>query len=262
MLAGLSTINVELTSRCNKACWMCGRRKIERDYPDLVGGYGDMDFDMVQKIADQLPPDIVVQFHNNGEPLLYPKLGEALSLFKNDIRCFNTNGNLLLEKQDEINGNLERLTVSIIENDPEDKEQEKILREYLKRKKHTMPIVVLRFLGKVNEERYKDLDVERVRRVLHSPMGSFDYERAVVKPEHAICKEVLGHPAIDRYGRVSVCVRFDPKHELVIGDLKHEKLRDIWNGSRRNHFISTHIAGKRDALPVCKDCHFWGIPRG
>ena len=50
-LSGLCNVNVELTSRCNKDCWMCGRRKVERGYPELTLKYGDMDFDLVRKIS-------------------------------------------------------------------------------------------------------------------------------------------------------------------------------------------------------------------
>ena len=57
-LDGLANINIELTSRCNKKCWMCGRRKIERDYPELALQYDDIDFALVQKIAKQLPPNV------------------------------------------------------------------------------------------------------------------------------------------------------------------------------------------------------------
>ena len=60
---GLLVVNVELSNKCNKECWMCGRRKLEKDYPDVVANYGDMDIGLVEKIASQLPDDIVVQFH-------------------------------------------------------------------------------------------------------------------------------------------------------------------------------------------------------
>ena len=53
-LAGLCNVNVELTSRCNKDCWMCGRRKIDKDYPEIAMNYGDMDFDLVRTINAQI----------------------------------------------------------------------------------------------------------------------------------------------------------------------------------------------------------------
>jgi len=47
---------------------MCGRRKTDKEYPETAINYGDTDFELVEKIAQQLPEGIVVQFHNNGEP--------------------------------------------------------------------------------------------------------------------------------------------------------------------------------------------------
>ena len=107
---GLYCIHLELTSRCNKNCWMCGRRKIDREYPEIAMNYGDMDFKLVKKIAAQLPEGIVVQFHNNGEPLLYPKFGEAVRLFKDQIKCVDTNAKLIVEKADEIIDNLDTMS--------------------------------------------------------------------------------------------------------------------------------------------------------
>lgn len=85
-LDGLCNVNVELTSRCNKNCWMCGRRKVERDYPELTLEYGDMDFALAEKISRQLPPNVVVQLHNNGEALLYPRFGDAVRRFPARLR--------------------------------------------------------------------------------------------------------------------------------------------------------------------------------
>src|SRR3990167_8779999 len=84
---GLSTVNVELTSRCNKKCWMCGRRKVDREYPQIAMKYGDMNFELAKSIAGQLQEGIVIQLHDNGEPLLYPRFGEAIGLFNRQIRC-------------------------------------------------------------------------------------------------------------------------------------------------------------------------------
>lgn len=295
---GLTTVNVELTSRCNKSCWMCGRRKQERDYPELCN-WGDMDFELVKSIAKQLPEGIVIQFHNNGESLLYPQFGEAVKLFKNQIKCVDTNGKLLLKKADEIIDNLDTLTISVIENDPEGDEQYEIVEKFLKVKGNRKPFMIYRLLGNVSKrpltkrekkeinkyspsitrhkfgsilknsiylierkQRWYKLPGIVATRILHSPMGSFNYEKKVTIPEIGICLEALNHLVINRDGTVSLCVRFDPLKELVIGDANKEKLIDIWNGKKRLSILKKHIEGKRNELPFCSKCEFWGCPTG
>ena len=100
---GFSTINVELTNRCNKNCWMCGRRERENLYGDVYNK--DMDFDLVKLIAKQIPFTSIVHLHNNGEGLLYPRFGDAARLFHRQIVNIVSNGKLLVEKANEIIGN-------------------------------------------------------------------------------------------------------------------------------------------------------------
>jgi MoaA/NifB/PqqE/SkfB family radical SAM enzyme len=262
---GLFVVNIEMTSLCNKNCWMCGRRKIDRDYPELAIKYGHMDFSLLESIAAQLPKDIVVQFHNNGEPLMYPRFGDAVALFKNQIRCTDTNGKLLVEKSAEIIENLDTITISTFESDTEANQQLGILKEFLKIKGDRKPSVVIRCLGDIEagrREEYKKLNCIIADRVLHSPMGSFKYEKKTTVPEIGICLEILSHVAINVMGEVSICVRFDPKRLGVIGDLRKESLSDIWNGEKRKAWVKAHVAGKRSESPLCKACEFWGIPRG
>lgn len=259
---GLANVNVELTNRCNKTCWMCGRRKVERDYPELVLEYGDMDFELVKKIAEQLPPNIVVQLHNNGEPLLYPRFGDAVRLFNRQITSIDTNGKLLVEKADEIIDNLDTLAISIIENDPEADEQYEIIKKFLKIKRDRKPFTILRILGDVDYERYKKLGLIMATRTIHSPMGSFNYRRNPTIPEIGICLDFLHHFAINSKGEVSICVRFDPKRLGVIGNANTESLESIWNSPKRMKWLKYHIEGRRDKVPLCSYCHFWGVPTG
>ncbi len=259
---GLTTVNVELTSVCNKNCWMCGRRKIDRDYPEIAMNYGHMDFKLVKKIAKQLPDGIVVQMHNNGEPLLYPRFGDAMRLFNRQTRCTDTNGKLLVEKVNEIIGNLETITISVIENDPDGEEQYELVNEFLSMKGDRKPTMIYRCLGVVDVDKWKKLPGLIVKRVLHDPMGSFNYKKEPVIPEIGICWEILGHMAINRFGEVSMCVRFDPKRLGVMGNINEDKLIDIWNGEERKRRLNHHIAGDRCVVPLCFGCDFWGVPRG
>lgn len=262
-LYGLANINVELTSRCNKNCWMCGRRKIERDYPELTLEYGDIDFELVRKVARQLPPHIVVQLHNNGEALLYPRFGEAVKLFNRQITNIVTNGKLLIEKTDEIIDNLDTLAISIIENDSEADEQFRTIENFLKIKARRKPVTLLRVNGDVNLDRYKKFGLIVARRLLHSSLGSFDYwEGNPTVPEIGICLDFLHHLAINTKGKVSICVRFDPKGLGIIGDVNKQSLRDIWNSAKRLKWLKYQLEGRRDEMPLCSYCHFWGIPTG
>lgn len=225
--------------------------------------WGDMDYEMVKYISEQVPSGIVVQLHNNGEPLLYPNLGYVLDLLRNNIRCFDTNAKLLVEKAEEIIGNLETLTISVIENDEEGDEQYEIVRKFLDKKGPRKPFMVYRLLGKVDHpERWEALPGIVAKRILHSPRGSFNYQKAPAIPEIGICFDLLAHLAINRFGHVSVCVRFDPEGQLIIGDLNKYSLEKIWNGSIRKYYIDCHLQGHRDWLKGCDKCEYWGVPRG
>lgn len=260
-LYGLTTVNVELTSRCNKNCWMCGRRRIDREYPEISMNYGDMDFDLVKKIAQQLPPNIVVQLHNNGEPLLYPRFGEAASLFGRQIKCIDTNGKLLLEKADEVIGILDTIAISVIEKDSEADEQYEIIGKFLELKNNRMPFVLLRINGVVDTGRYEKFGLVMAHRVLHSALGSFNYSRRnPVVPEIGICLDFLHHLAINTNGEASICVRFDPKRLGVIGNTTKQSLSEIWNSKQRMAWLERHKQGRRDQVPLCSYCHFWGVP--
>ena len=261
-LNGLYCVHLELTSRCNKDCWMCGRRKIDKEYPEIAMKYGDMSLELVKKIADQLPEGIVVQFHNNGEPLLYPGLKEALRLFDNQIRCLDTNAKLIVEKADAIIDTLDTLTISVIENDPEADQQYALVKKFLERKGVRKPRMIYRCLGNVDTKRWGQLDGMLATRILHNPLGSFKYKKKPTIPEIGVCLEILNHMAISSTGKVSICVRFDPKGLGVIGDATTDSLATIWNGPKRKEWVKHHVEGKRNLIPLCGYCDYWGVPTG
>jgi len=258
---GLANVNIELSSRCNKKCWMCGRRKVDKDYPDLALSYGDMDFDLIRKIARQLPPGIVVQFHKDGEALLYPRFGEAIRLFKGQIKNIVTNGKLVVEKANEIIGNLDTISISVFENDEEAAEQFKLIKEFLKIKGSRKPFTSLRLIGDVVSKEYEKLGCLIIKRAMHAKMGSFDYRKKnPTIPEIGICWDFLHHLCVSRSGEVSICVRFDPKKMGVIGNLNKQSLSQIWNSKKRMEWLDYHKAGKREMIPLCSYCHYWGVP--
>lgn len=259
---GLVVCNVELSSRCDKVpgCWMCGRRKLEKEYPELCN-WGDMDFKLVEKISEQLPSNIIIQFHANGESLLYPEFGAAVRLFKNQIKCLDTNGKLLLEKADEVINVLDTLTISVIQDDPEGDEQYEIVKRFLDIKKDRKPFMVYRLLGDVeNKDRWYNLQGVVATRVLHDPYGSFNYQKKVTIPEIGICLDLLSHLVIDRNGWTFSCVRFNPYQYNCLGNIRNLSLLEIWNSQLRLDLIKEHIKGDRSGSKLCASCEFYGCP--
>jgi radical SAM protein with 4Fe4S-binding SPASM domain len=235
---------------------------MEKRHPDLCN-WGDMPLELVQQIADQLPDSVVVQLHWNGEPLLYPHLADAFRLFDRHIRCLNTNAKLLLERADDIIGNLETITISVIEKDPEGQAQYETVCAFLEKKGDEKPHMVYRLLGQVEEpERWKALPGIVAKRILHAPEGSFNYKKEPTVPEIGICLDLLHHFAIDRYGNVSPCVRYDPYGMAQLGNLNDgNSLHHLWTCKRRMAMIRDHIAQRRDRWGLCRTCHFWGVPK-
>lgn len=277
---GLVVCSIELTNKCNKSCWMCGRRKLETEYPQLTKFNKDISVQDARYVLDQLPKGTLVQFHNNGEPLMYPNLGEILRYRTDIIRCLDTNAKLLLKKAPEIINNLDTLTISVIENDPEADEQYEIVKHFLTTKGDNKPRMIYRLLGDISkrekeankiriwlkgyekEQRWYNLPGLIATRILHKPEGSFGYTKETVIPEYGICLDLLSHLLIDVDGDVYPCVRFNPLKYNKLGNIKDMKLVDLWNGEKRAKLIEEHIKGNRACSELCKTCEYWGIPRG
>jgi hypothetical protein len=206
---------------------------------------------------------LVTQFYRDGEALLYPRFGEAMGLFRKNIRNIVLNGKLLVEKAEEVIGNLETLSISIFENDEEAEEQYDIITKFLEIKKDRKPFVSLRLLGDVDNEPFLKFNQLIIRRVLHSPMGCFNYrKKQLTIPEIGICWDFLQHPCINVYGNFSIYVRFDPKGLEIIGYLEDNSLEDLWNGPVRQEWMEKHVSGSRSAVPLCSYCEYWGVPIG
>lgn len=259
-----SKIHIELSSVCHKNCWMCGRR--QRDI--MIGDqeYGYMPLDMIHKISKQIPSNTLTAFHWNGDPLHYPHLGDAIHMFKHCITYFVTNGLLLMKKHNEIIGNIDIISISIIENEiPSVRIQQlSTIKNFLSYKGKNKPHVLLRFVGNItNKSDYTELELPIVSRTLHNPESSTNYKKPVIIPEHGICLDLLHGLAIDRYGNISLCVRYDPDGELRLGHINNMSLEQAWTSEKRIKILNYHISGLRHMSGYCGNkCDFYGCPVG
>jgi len=268
MLHGLTQLNVELTSRCDKhtLCKFCGHQD-PAVFPTLT--FGDMAEDVLLNIAfavHSLGKSLVVQFHRDGDPLAASEalLCTALFAFRDNLRSIVTHGERLGERGQALIGNCESVCVSIFRGDPDKDLQIASVRSFLDQKGDQLPRVSLKVVGDMSDDElsvYQALEVPLLRRKIHGPSGNARYARGVPSmPEHGICLDLLHHPSITWDGFVYLCNRLDTNKKGIIGDLATESLDAIWNGSVRQQAIAAHVAGHRDTVPACADCRYYGIP--
>ena len=262
-LSGLAQINVELSSRCNKRnlCAFCGH---QNSVINTGLTYGDMDFTILSNIRQALDVGVVVQFHRDGDPLVYPRLRDALDLFTGFTTNLVTHGEILADKAESIIGRCTTVTVSCFKGDPDHAIQFEAVTRFLHIKGSRAPMVLIKIVGDYPDHPYGDLGVQVIHRLIHQPTGNTKYaHRTPTVPEHGICLDALHHPSVDWQGNVYLCNRLDPTGSTKMGDLRTSTLDEIWNGHQRQYWIEAHKAGRRDqAASLCKDCTFWGVPSG
>ncbi len=261
MLTGLTQLNIELSSRCDRhtLCGFCGHQD-RKTNPDLQ--LGDMSLQMIHSIKHQVPPPIIISFHRDGDPLTAPLLYGALLLFMNHPTSIVTHGEALNKRADEIIDLCTSVTVSVIPNDPDRQIQLESLRGFLAKKGDRMPMVQLKCVGNVTDlEEYEKLGVPITNRPLHHKKGNWSYTSTPKRPEIQTCLDFLGKPTVDWRGNVYVCNRLDTTGAGLIGDLNKQTLEGIWNGPERKAMLKHHLAGRRDlANSLCASCSFYGVP--
>jgi radical SAM protein with 4Fe4S-binding SPASM domain len=68
-----------------------------------------------------------------------------------------------------------------------------------------------------------------------------------------VCPYPLYSLSINSNGTVSLCY-LDWKHEMIVGDLKHETFYEIWNGDTLLNYRILHLQKRRGLLENCSTC--------
>ena len=76
-----------------------------------------------------------------------------------------------------------------------------------------------------------------------------------LKKDRVICPEPFKTLSINFNGDVSICC-VDWAMDTVIGNVKDEHLKDVWNGEKMKFFRKTQIEGKRNELKSCSNCQY------
>jgi radical SAM protein with 4Fe4S-binding SPASM domain len=226
-----------------------------------------MSLDLMGKLSHELAPlgkSLVVQAHRDGDPLDAPNLGYFVRTFSRHILSLVTHGETLLDHAEHLIGLVECVTVSIFRGDPDRELQLDSLTRFLKVKGDRLPRDYIKLVGGMDDgdfQPYAMLGVPVLSRRLHLPESNRRYTGGLPPlPEHGLCLDLLSHPSVAWDGRVYLCNRLDSTDAGLIGNLSTQSLDAIWNGPERQRVLDAHIAGRRNEIPACASCVYYGIP--
>ena len=282
-------INVDPSDACNFKCKFCptGDLKLMK----MVNrSLKIMDFDLFKKIVDDIcefeKPIKVLRMYKDGEPLLNPKFAEMVK-YARGKKCSEridttTNASLLTPKRslEIIDAGLDRINISIEGVNSEQYKKfsdyninyEKLVENvkfFYEHKKDTEMIVKINGDTLTDEQRkqFYDIfgDIADGVFIEHIMSCWPNFEMRGVKPneefgiygqkikEVDVCPYVFYSFSINSDGTASLCF-LDWSRKLIIGDVKTEKVKDIWNGRRLLNYQKMFLRKQRKNHPICGNC--------
>lgn len=282
-------IDIELTNNCNYKCLMCpiGTGVAKRKK-------GFMSKELYNKILEEIKAyKTPLRFIRWGEPTLHKDFIEFIEKAKAcGIICHvNTNGTILDKESFErlLDLKLDSIKFSFQGID------EKSYREMRNENYFDQLIEKIELLHRLRGERmspfihvattvtYEDkesIDIfknkaEKIADMVsvgRTQLEHIDIEKAklseeeknrikqlksketLVKKRLNCCPEVFDKLSIDWDGKVTACCG-DYDNEMVIGDLKDNTLKEIWNGERMNEYRDSLSRREYEKHKLCKDCY-------
>jgi MoaA/NifB/PqqE/SkfB family radical SAM enzyme len=283
------TIFLDPSDICNFRCKFCptGDSKLMKK---LKRPSGLMDFALYQKIINDLTefkkPVKVLRLYKDGEPLLNPKLPDMIRYAK-ERGCAlqidtTTNASLLDPKKnlELISAGLDRINISI--NGLTDQAYREFTRNKIQFDKVVENIrhfyenrgnceVSIKMVGDnlpaAEHKRFFDIFGDIADRVFIEHVAPCwpTFEMSDVKPntsvgiygqeirEVEVCPYIFYSLSINSDGSVSLCF-LDWARQLIVGDVRKESVKDIWNGKILSDYQRMHLLKKRKTHPICGVC--------
>jgi radical SAM protein with 4Fe4S-binding SPASM domain len=281
------SISFELTNHCNLKCPECASGS------DLmIRERGFMDFGLHKKAIFELKPYLYyINLYFQGEPMLHPQFFSFPGLTAGIKTVVSTNGHFLTVENSEklAKSGLNKLIVSLDGMSQEvysryrqKGELEKVISgirnaDAARKKFHSSLKMELQFLvNRYNEhqiqeaERFaKEVDA-RLRLKSMQVISDNDTEKwmpaaskfrryeeingkiAIKNSMPDRCLRLWFNPVITWDGLVIPCC-FDKDAEFVMGDLKKESFRTIWNNARYKEFRK-NVFTRRKSIGICRNC--------
>lgn len=232
-------IYIEPTNICNLKCKACPNSIMKRKK-------GYMDFSLFRKILNDSDHFIkqVYLFHS-GESMLHPKFIDMVKeLKKRKIKVVLYTNATMLNKQNTkrlINTDIDVISISL--HSEKVKKNVKNLQKLLKYKKK--PKLIVQVLENEKRRGLKNIIIRK----LHNYCGKLNFR--IDKSKYYGCFWPYYMLSVLWNGDVVICCR-DYEGEFILGNVKNEKLKDIWNNKKTRSFRRL-INNKNPPVP-CSKC--------
>lgn len=283
-------INIDPCDTCNFQCKFCptGDRELMRRTAGR--GHGSMELDLYKKLIDDIcafeDKVKVIRLYKDGEPLLNPHFAEMVRYAKQSGCCdrvdTTTNASLLTHELSDriIEAGLDRINISIegvntqqyAEFSGYQVDYPRLvdeIRYFYEHKTGTEMIVKTNgdILTEDQKQQFFDLFGDITDGIfIESIMDcwpTFEQKKVEVNQSRGIygqsIREVLVCPyvfysiPVNSDGTVSLCF-LDWKRELILGDVRTEKITDIWRGRALREYQELFLRGERKSHPICGCC--------
>lgn len=268
-------------------------KNMKKEYRDYLNKQRMlMDMSTFEKVADGLAEledqTKVIYLVGQGEPLLHPQIADMVKILKTRNLCREvriiTNGALMSPELNQklIDAGLDVLKVSVEAltedgyrkiahtNFDFDKFLDNI-RDFYKRSRGTNSVITAKILtdALADESEYHKFydifepitDYQEMRNV-ESYWPDFEFEMLDEKHEKVgvsemgpggICSGMFTECNVQPNGDICLC-RIDWAGNLVLGNVKTDSIKDIWESEKRKKCLIANLDGDRNGLGICAKC--------
>lgn len=280
-------VSVELTNHCNLRCPECpsGSGSLTRER-------GFMEIDLFRRVLNELNPYLFyLNLWFQGEPMLHPDFFSFLEVRCKCRKVISTNGHFLMEDNAVklVMSDLSKLIISLDGMDQTSYEAyrrggelDRVMKgirnisEARKRNNSSLKIEIQFLVNRINEHQIPavkkfandvkaSLRLKSMQVINHARTGEWMPEEKKFRRYKRVngawkidnswpqrCTRLWFNPVITWDGKVVPCC-FDKNAEHIMGDLKRQSFREIWNSPEYNEFRINLITG-REKILICRNC--------
>lgn len=262
---------IEVTNHCNLQCVMCPHQNMQRPK-------GLMDEALFRKIIDEISDKAeLVYLFGTGESLIHPKLCDFIdyAASKGLYTVLSTNGMLLDEEASRklLSSRLDYLIVALDGGTRQTYESIRIKGNFdllvaniksmlrIKREVGAKVRTCIQMIYMSNNAHEKKLFMDLFSPQEHRSVEQFrfkplyeTYNLEQKKVKHSRpCFWLWNLMSIYWNGDVALCC-MDSDAAYTLGNVKSQKVSDIWNGMQMNALRHCHKRVEYDAMPLCDTC--------